>query len=290
MENLLSLCPNPPGRNQLALKVSIGFYVLAVLLLGGCTQTDDLPLLDMAAQGDTFAREFIDEVAKGEANSAYAKLTTELQSDNAMTFLEATGNNIGNLNQEDYKIVEQRVDFRTGTKTGPEKLYSLGYEYPFDKGYVLFLMSLREKDGETEVTSFNVDYLPEPLSNLTAFNLNDKSALHYLFIFFGVAVPFFVVTTMIVMLRSNLTGKKKILWALLILLVNMPQFAINWATADVDFSTLSISLLGVGISRPALFLPWIFSFSLPIGAAGYWFQAGSNDALARVAKANEKPD
>lgn len=272
------------------MKKTVVGSVLITLILCGCHQTDDLPLLDTAAPGDAFARSFIEEAAKGETESAYAKLTIELQGDDAMTFLTATGENIGGLDPESYKIVEQRVETRNSSNGGRVKLYSLGYEYVFDRGHVLFLMSLRESDEKTEVTTFNVDYLPEPLSNLTAFNLNDKSALHYLFLFFGVAVPFFVITTMIVMLRSAMPVKQKLLWTLLILLVNMPQFAVNWATADLDFTMFSISLFGFGISRPALYLPWIFSFSLPLGAAGYWFQAGVDDGASGIAKAGKAKD
>lgn len=273
-----------------ALKKTTFFSALLSLFLCGCSQTDDLPLLDTAAPGDAFARSFIEDVAAGDAKSAYEKLTPELRGDDAMTFLTATGENIGELNHADYKIVEQRAEIRTGATEGRVKMYSLGYEYVFGKGHVLFLMTLKEKDGAAEVTSFNVDYLPEPLSDLTAFNLNDKSFIHYLFLFFGVAVPFFVITTMIVMLRSKMPVKRKVLWTLLILLVNMPQFSINWATVEVDFSMFNISLLGFGISRPALYLPWIFSFSLPLGAAGYWFQAGADDAVAGIGKVGEEKD
>lgn len=264
------------------------FFGLFSFVLCGCNQTDDLALLEMAAPGDEFARNFIEKIAKGETDSAYAKLDSELQSDDALSFLKSTGEKIETLDLADFKIVEQRVETRTETKTGRVKLYSLGYEYVFEEGVVLFLMMLSETDKRTEVTSFNVEYLPEPLSRLTAFHFNDKSVLHYLFLFFGVAVPFFIITTMIAMLRSEMTVRKKLLWTLLILLVNMPQFSINWVTSDVDFSTFSISLFGFGITRPALYLPWIFSFSLPLGAAGYWFQAGSSDAFVEISRASDK--
>jgi hypothetical protein len=249
---------------------------------------DYLPLMDHAAKADEFARNFIEEVAKGEADSAFEKLSTELKGDNAKRFLEATGENIATLRPDEFKIVEQRIEAGTEIKTGQEKQYRLGYEYPFDRGFAVFFVTLRQKAGATEITSFNVDYLPEPLKKITAFNLNDKSPIHYLFLFFGVAVPFFVITTIVAMLRSAMTVKKKILWTLLILLVNMPQFTINWATADIDFSTFSISLLGFGISRPALYVPWIISFNLPLGAAGYWFQAISNDGSMRIEKAKKR--
>lgn len=72
-----------------------------------------------------------------------------------------------------------------------------------------------------------------------------------------------------------MTIKKKIIWALIILLVSLPRFVINWGNGQLDFNLLNIGIFGAGFNKPTLYSAWILSFHIPMGAIIFWFKRRS---------------
>ncbi|MEN9443565.1 MAG: hypothetical protein RIS47_455 [Bacteroidota bacterium] len=105
------------------------------------------------------------------------------------------------------------------------------------------------------------------LSSMFEFSLTNKSWLHYLFLFFAVSIPIFILVSLVAAFRTKLN--KKWLWIVGIL-VCFVQFSMNWTTGTVDFQIFNVSFLGAGISRMGNIQPWILSFSIPIVAILFW--------------------
>lgn len=250
-------------------------YILLLTGLFGCNFPTELPVSDSAKPADNFSRTFIDKIISGQTESAFADIDPEVLNDKAKEFITNASRNINGATPKKYRVVETNWTSGYFTKTGKFTNYRLGYEYEFEKGNILFTTAIKEKDGKFSVMAFNGELLPAPLSELTKFTLTGKSVLHYIFLVFCVLVPLFILTTLIMMLFSKMTTKKKIIWTLIILLVSLPKFVINWGNGQLDFSLLNISLLGSGFNKPTLYSAWLLSFHIPLGAIIFWFKRKS---------------
>src|SRR5690554_3004101 len=260
------------------------YFLYLFLLTGlfGCDFPTELTVSDSLKPADKFSRAFIDKIISGETESSFADIDPEVLNDEAKEFVINASRNISGATPKKYRVVAANWTSGVFTKTEKFTIYRLGYEYEFEKGNILFTTVIHEKGGKLLVTSFNGEFLPAPLSELTKFTLIGKSILHYIFLVLCVLVPLFILTTLIVMLFSKMTIKKKIIWTLIILLVSLPRFLINWGNGQLDFSLLNISLLGSGFSKPTLYSAWLLSFHIPIGAIVYWFKR--NSLLSEIMK------
>ena len=246
------------------------FFLLLFTGLFSCTVPTELFVPDNAKTADSFSRAFIDKVINGQIESSFADVDTEVRNDEAKEFLTNSSNNINGAIPKKYRVVE--VNY---TKTSQYINYKLGYEYEFEEGNILFSTTIKEKDGRFTVLTFNGEFLPAPLSELTKFTLSDKSAIHYIFLVLCILVPLFILTTFIVMLFTKMTVKKKISWALLILLITFSSFVINWGSGQFDFKLLNIRLLGSSFYKPTIYSAWLLSFNIPIGAIVFWIKRKS---------------
>jgi len=104
------------------------------------------------------------------------------------------------------------------------------------------------------------------LEEVTKFKLEGKPLFNYIFLALSILVAIFVLTTFILMLMTKMSIKKKILWSLLILLLSLPKFYLNWETGAFDFQILNFTLFGSGFSKANLYSFWMISTSIPIGA------------------------
>lgn len=253
------------------------YFLLLLLLTGlsGCNFPTELPVPDSAKTADSYSRTFIDKIISGQPDNAIADIDPEALNDKAKEFISNASLNINGATPKKYRVVECNYTSGVFTKSGKFTNYRLGYEYEFEKGNILFTTTIKEKDGRMSVLSFNGEFLPAPLSELTKFTLSGKSALHYIFLVFCILVPLFILTTFIFMLFMKMPVKKKVVWALLILLVSLPRFVINWGNGQLDFNLLNISILGSGFNKPTLYSAWLLSFHIPIGAIAFWIKRKS---------------
>ena len=250
------------------------FYLLFLLGVGlfSCNAPTELSVPNGANTADIFSRAFIDKIISGQPESAFLDVNTEVLNDNAKEFITNTSLKINGAIPKKYRVVE--ANYSSTVFTNAEKFinYRLGYEYEFERGNILFTTTIIEKEGKLTVSAFNGVFLPSSLAELTKFTLLDKSARHYIFLIMCILVPLFIVITFIVMLSTKMTIKKKIIWALLILLIAFPKFMINWGDGQFGINFVSIQLLGGGVNKPTLYSPWILSFSIPIFAIVFWIK------------------
>lgn len=249
---------------------------LLVLLTSflSCNFPTELPIPDNAKSADNFSRAFIDKIVAGQPDSTFNDIAPEVLDDKAKDFIYNSSRNINGARPKKYTVVE--VNWTSGVFTDSKSVaftrYRLGYEYEFEKGNILFTTTIKEQDGKFSVLSFNGEFLPAPLSVLTKFTLTGKTVLHYVFLVLCIFVPLFVLTSLVVMVLSKMTFKKKIIWALMILLFSLPRFTIDWGNGQLDFSLFNINLGGSGFSKPTLYSAWLLSFNIPLGAIIFWIK------------------
>ena len=250
--------------------------LLFLFLLTGllsCNFPTELPLLESVKPADKFSRTFIDKIITGQLESAFSDLEPEILNDKAREFMTNASQNIKGAKVKKYSIVEENVTSGYISSKGKFTNYRLGYEYEFENGNnILFTTAIKEKDGKFSVLAFDGQVLEVPLAEQTKFSFTDKPLLNYIFLSFSIIVPIFILITLILMLRSKIIRKRKIIWALIILFVSIPTFIVNWNTGAVDFKLFNFVLLGTGFVRPTLYSPWLLSFGIPIGGLLYWLR------------------
>lgn len=248
-------------------------YLFLLQFIFSCTSPTELPLLDSVKPVDKFSRAFIDKVIEGQLESCFADIDQKNLDNKAKEFITNASNNIKGARIKKYKIVEEKVTSGYISTSGQFSNYRLAYEYEFQNGKnILFLTILREQNGKLLITNFDGQVLEAPLSELTKFTFADKPIVSYIFLLFAILVPIFILTTLIIMLRSAIKRKKKIIWAIIILFISFPTFIANWNTGEIDFKMFNFVLLGTGFGKSAIYLPWLISLGIPFGGLLFWFK------------------
>jgi hypothetical protein len=261
----------------LILLIAIGLY--------GCNIPTELPVPERAKPADKFARKFIDKLLTGQLDSAFSDIDPETLNDQSKEFISNTTKNINGAKVKKYIVVEVNSTTGLTANTGEFTTYRLAYEYQFEKGYVLFTTTIKQKDSQFSILAFNGEFLSGPLVELTKFTLKGKTIIHYVFLVFFITVPIFLLATLSFMLFSKMTVKKKLVWAFIIILVSLPRFTINWGNGQFDFALLNFSLQGSSFYKPTLYSFWLLSFNIPIGAIVFWFKRRS---LLSVGETNNR--
>jgi hypothetical protein len=112
------------------------------------------------------------------------------------------------------------------------------------------------------------------------FGFKNKSITHYIFLVFLIAVPVFIIATIIAIIR-NKHMTKKWLWGLFAS-VGLWGFNLNWTTGKIStefveitensfqLKIISFQLFGAGILKAATYSSYIITIAFPIGAILYW--------------------
>lgn len=183
------------------MKSNIVLLFLLVFIFG-CDSPTELPILNDFKLADSFSRKFLDKVIKGELENAYSDVDPEILNDEAKEFITNSSKNLNGVTVKKYSLIEQSLTSAVSSNKGQETFYRLGYEYQVDKGYILFRITVKEKDGKLLIKSFSGEVVQASLSELTKFTFNNKSLLQYTFLFLSLLIPIFVFTTFIIMLGT----------------------------------------------------------------------------------------
>lgn len=254
-------------------------FLLFLLLVFGvlaCKSPTELPVPERIKPADKFARNFINKVIRGQIDSCFQDIAPEVLNDTAKEFIKNASSNINRATVKNYRVIEMTMSSNITVKSERFTNYRLIYEYTFEKGYILFTVTVCEKNKLLKIISFNGELLQAPISEQTKFTFTNKTLGQYCFLSFVILVPLFILTTFIIMLLSKISVKQKIIWGLIILVVSLPRLFINWNTGQIDFNIINFSLLGFGFSKPTLYSAWILSFNIPVGSIIFWFRKNKN--------------
>ena len=250
------------------------FLIFLILVFGilACQSPTELTVPERIKPADKFARNFINKVIIGQIDSCFKDIDPEVLNDTAKEFIKNASLNINGATVKNYRVIEMTMSSNTTRKSERSTNYRLIYEYAFEKGYILFTVTVYEKNDLLKIISFNGELLQASLSELTKFTFRNKTVCQYCFLIFVILVPLFILTTFIIMLLSKISVRQKIIWGLIILVVSLPRLFINWNTGQIDFNIINFSLLGFGFSKLTLYSAWILSFNIPVGSIIFWFR------------------
>jgi hypothetical protein len=251
--------------------------LLLCLVLGGCNPGSFVER-HAPKDADSEARRILNLLLSGETEALHPLLDIDLRNRDAEFQLLQL---VRTLPKQPPKNIDL-VEFRSGSGS-TDRFYAMTYQMEYPTEWIMARVSLSNKANKWLISGINIEYTPHSAVTDFDLSLTDKSILHYLFIALAVAVPCFVLVTLIVCFRTKIV-KRKWLWCLAIL-VCFFQFKINWLSGEVTIVPLSIQVLGTSFLRPSLLSPWFVGFSLPLGAIAFMLKrrtlAGSGDEVGK---------
>ena len=143
---------------------------------------------------------------------------------------------------------------------------NITFEYQFPNKWLLVNVATQRKGGISTVVGFNVTPIPDSLENLNKFTLAGKSALQYLTLICAVGSLLFTFYVFVLCIRSK-DMKPKWLW-LIIVLVGVGKFAVNWGTGQWTYQLIAIQIPCFSMVRP-FYGPWTVAAYVPLGAIAF---------------------
>ena len=228
---------------------------IILIALTACGSQADWFLKNVPRDQERFAREYLQLLRAGRADSAYMLLIPALRDSVRTDDLRAIGLHLEAVVLDSAKLVGANI-----YNTGAERHANLTFEAPVAEG-AWMLANVYVKDGR--ISALHVWPTAAPLAETNAFRLGGKSAIHYITLLIAALVALVCLAAAISAIRSRL--HRRWLWALLAL-VGITKFSVNWTTGAFTYSVIAAQLFGAGIYKSGPYAPWILSFSFPVGA------------------------
>lgn len=147
---------------------------------------------------------------------------------------------------------------------------NFSFEYQFEGGWSVANVVLKRIGEELSVHGFNVYRTQASQRDINRFAFQGKSPWHYAILALSVAIPLFIVATLIVCVRTPI-ARKKWLWVLFIL-GGIGSISINWTTGALEFKLLQYLVLGGSAMAASEYAPWVITVGFPLGAIIFWFK------------------
>ncbi|MFN7260002.1 MAG: hypothetical protein ACK5TU_08910 [Cyclobacteriaceae bacterium] len=244
----------------------IGLLSLLIGLLFSCNPNIDFKKI-VPQHVDKFATGFIDDLKQGNIDECLLKVIPEMNNQAGRDYLTNSFKSIQSLHIDSIRIINARQQTLMGENGFTN--HTIDYEYFIKDKYLYFTFGIREQNNKLSITAFDGRFFETSLTEIHSFTLDKKGLVHYLFIFFAILIPVFILVTLVFTIRAKLS--RKWLWIIGILL-GFVKFSLNWTTGQVGFQIISFQLLGAGFSKAGLVAPWTLSFTLPIVAVIFWIK------------------
>jgi hypothetical protein len=232
--------------------------VLFAMLLVGCDQQAMFEKL-APAQEVTIAKDLIAKLAERDFTSVEARLGGSLRTPDTRAKLEQIANLIPVEKPKAVRTVGANTMSMNSITT-----YKLTFEYGYRDQWLIVDTVLERRDDRLTLEGIHVTPAQQSLEAQNRFSFEGKGPLHYLVFAFAIAIPLFVIYTLVVCARTRIT-KRKWLW-LLFVAVGFVQFNFNWTTGAWDLLPIAFSVLGAGFGKMGPVAPWVFTLAFPLGA------------------------
>ena len=207
---------------------------------------------------DTFARRFIEVVSNGDYVTAQQMLDTSGGGENAAKELRALHEFILHgkalsIDPIGCNIVNMKGDTRT----------NISYQIHFPDSWAVGNVYVGRKSGVSCILGSHFQQVPDSLEVLNRFTLHGKSPIHYAVLAACIAIPAFILYTLVVCIRSCIL--RKWLWTVFILF-GIFQLSFDWTSGRIDIQPISILLFGETVIRASPYSAWVLSCGVPLGA------------------------
>jgi len=241
---------------------NIYLLLLIGLLFTGCDQKALLRKL-VPKDDDGFARRFLDAVRAGDYVVADQMLDSSLRGEKSASGLHDLNGALAHGEPLSVEVIGCNVFAQASTQGAIRTTTNLSYQIRFADSWAAGNVAVGRLGGVMSVLQARFQPIPDSLESLNRFTFAGKSVVHYLVFAACIAVPAFILLSLIVCIRSRI--RRKWLWIIFILL-GFGQFRLDWTSGRFDVQPISFVLLGTNALRPSSYSPWILGFAVPVGA------------------------
>jgi len=213
------------------------------------------------------SRHFIDLLAAGDVAAIYAKLDRSLITGQSRAQLERMSMLLGRTPPDHVDVIGAKI-FVNPPNT--DRNYTFQFHYQHPARWLIANAAYRESKGTISIIGMQVIPIPDAFDHLNRFTFEGKGASQFLGFIAAIAIPMFVIWTIVVAARTPMK-KRRWLWIIFIILA-FTHLQINWTTGRMAFQLLSFQLFGAGIAAASPYSPWILGISFPLGAIVFWLR------------------
>lgn len=254
-----------------ALVLGLSFYHLFSKL----NEKPELPL-----QVKELTDSLLKNIHQDNINSCFSLLNPELNNQKTFNFISELHDSIQSLDLDSFFIIhneEHTLNLYEDTFDIQVVSYRIYYEYQIKDSLFLNVKFLVQKhEDNLVINGCNANFLKVPFKKLHEFNFQNKSFLHYLFLFFAILILFFVLISLFFVIKTKL--RKKVWWIIGVLLGFM-KFSLHWSTGVFGFKLITVLLFSAGYSSLTIYL------SVPFVAIFFWYKH-----YKTIFKKNYNPD
>jgi hypothetical protein len=216
------------------------------------------------ADADARSRSYLALFTRGQVDSAAARLAPRFVGPRTHDALTKVAGLLGGQQFDSTRVIGVNANTINGVRHinmsyelhSPPNRWSLANVATVDSAQTWFVEGVTAK------------IIAHPLEEDVRFTFAGKTWRHYLWLLISVLC---VATSLGMALFIATRGgmPKRIGWAALSL-VGLGIFSINWTTGASVTNLFSVQIGGASLTRGAPVMPWILSFSIPIGAYYAW--------------------
>lgn len=240
------------------------FLIMACILVG-CDQ--DTLISEIAPKEDVeYAKQYVALIQKSDFAAVEAVMAPHLKT----AQLRPTLALMASMLPPDPPISIEVVGAEGGRSTDGTSGTDLTLQYQFPKSWLLVQINIRRAAGAVIVDGIYFTPLQSSYKELNAFTFNGKPVLSFAVLASSIAVPIFIVASLIGCLITPIP-KRKWLWCILVF-VSVGSIGLNWTTGAVDFNLIWVGVLNMGFTQLGVDGPYYFQSSVPIGAIVFWIR------------------
>ena len=233
--------------------VAIAFFAFLV----GCDQATLMKKFS-APEEESIAKGYVELLQQGKFDQIEHDLDSSLVDSNLRNTLSKMAAFFPAESPESVKVVGAHI-----YRDQQSSKVDITFEYQFPSKWLLVNVTTQKNGDVRTVVGFNVTPIADSLENLNKFTLVGKSALQYLTLTCDVGSLLFTLYVFALCIRSK-DMKQKWLW-LIIVLVGVGKFAVNWGTGQWTYQLFAIQIPCFSMTRP-LYGPWTVAAYVPLGA------------------------
>ena len=236
------------------------FYLIAVLIwmLIGCDQQAIFERF-IPQEEAAIAKELLSRLAAKDYAAIEKQLDPSIQVPTLRSTLEQMAAAFPPGQPKGVAAVGSNTITENGIST-----YNLTFEYQYEGVWLLSNVVFQRRDGRVNVLGLHVNPMKQSLQEINRFTLEGKGFLHYVVLALTIAVPVFIVYTLVLCVKTPI-ARRKWLWVLFVA-VGFVQLSLNWTDGSFRLQPISFALLGAGFYRGGPYAPYIFNVAFPLGA------------------------
>jgi hypothetical protein len=136
-------------------------------------------------------------------------------------------------------------------------------EYKYSDRLILFRSIVSNQSGHYAILNLHVEPESVPLASISRFSLRGKGLDHYIILLAALISVGVAAFALVLCIRTPIQ-KRKWLWAIVIIVVSIGKFGIEWASGEVWYRLAYLSILPAGFGFDSE-SPFIYA-SIPVGA------------------------